>query len=112
METKVEKISFKEMCDVFKKQNEVNDFEKEYGVIVFTKESFDKEYSVIERSYQVLSKCKFFNNKMLGNSLMGDCLDGKDYNVRLECYLDDWEIDYCYFVDKEIKIPVLQEENC
>jgi len=69
------------------------------AVVVFTKSSFDKEYSEESRSYKINSRAKYFNNKMHGNSLVGSCLDGSE-TIRLDHYLaDGWVIDYCYITE-------------
>lgn len=77
----------------------------EYAVIVFKSESFSKKYSLKERSYVVSRDNKWFNPYMLGRSLFGSCLDGKDTGVRLDWYMYDeerpWIIDYCYIISKE-----------
>lgn len=66
------------------------------AVIVYKQSNFNKPYSETERSYRVSNLGgKAFFNGMLGNSMIGDCLDGTDLGVRLNAYM--WEIDYCYF---------------
>ena len=68
----------------------------EKAVIVFKNESFKKDYSEKERSYEISSNAKYFNAKMNGSSLFGDCLDGKDNGVRIDLYMHDgWIVDYC-----------------
>jgi hypothetical protein len=42
---------------------------------------------------------------MIGNSLFGDCLDGKDTRVRLDRYIhheedaEKWKVEYCYIIE-------------
>lgn len=78
--------------------------EKLNGVIVFKNESFEKDYSVEERSYIVSSDNKAFNPNACGYSLYGSSLDGSDIGVRLEQYMayktgvKGWEVEYCYFL--------------
>lgn len=80
------------------------------GVIVFTEDSFNTPYTVEERSYKVDNEhSKFFNTNMIGNSLYGDCLDGQDLGVRLDNYLDDWAVDFCYFIDDVEKTDDIKE---
>lgn len=82
----------------FERLRHTQDWEE--AVIVFTEDSFDKEYSLDARSYKVSSDCKYFNPLMIGNSLFGDALDGTDDDVRLEYYMstriNPWYVDYCY----------------
>lgn len=74
------------------------------AVIVFTKGSFNREFTEESRSYRVKSDAKYFDANMIGNSLFGDCLDGKDDAVRLDRYMyhqkegENWEVEYCYII--------------
>lgn len=90
----MEKITFKEL-------EERKDWEE--AVIVFTKDSFDKDYTEEERSYKVSHSSNWFNGgKTISFALWGNCLDGKDLGVRLDWYLkngkDSWKVDYCYII--------------
>jgi len=71
------------------------------AVIVFKQTKFfKKEYSELERSYQVGSWNKYFQDGLLGNSLFGNCLDGLDKGIRLDWWFGDGAIvDYCYIVE-------------
>lgn len=82
----------------FVQLQELNHWNK--AVLVFSKDSFDREYNEIERSYKVSSDEKYFDSNMNGSSLFGNCLDGKDDGVRLDIYISDgWIVDYCYIVE-------------
>ena len=101
----MEKITYAEMVEKmteYFKKGELN----RSAVIVFTVDSFDKEYSEEARSYRVWADSKAFNPSALGYSLFGDCLDGKDLGVRLDWYMkrgskDGWVVDYCYMEEVE-----------
>ena len=73
------------------------------AVIGFTESSFNLSYTEEERSYEIQSDAKYFNDGLIGNSLFGNCIDGKDNGVRLDLYIHDlecpWEIEYCYIVE-------------
>lgn len=72
------------------------------GVIVFTKDSFDKEYSEVQRSYKTNNLQKAWLPHMISNSVFADCLDGSDNGVRLDWYMHDekpWKVDYCYLLE-------------
>ena len=116
-ETDVEEtVKESKICEASSKHYTMEEFTKKMrdaveenkilkGVIVFTEDSFDTPYTVEERSYQVDNEnSKYFDVEKLGNSLYGDCLDGKDLGVRLDNYLDDWDVDYCYFIDEAEKV--------
>jgi len=67
------------------------------GVVVYKQgDWFNKTYTETERSYRVSSNNKAFIPGQIGNSIFGDCLDGRDLDVRLDWYNSDWEVDYCY----------------
>ena len=103
------KISFKDLCAHMEKFNYDHDngFDLDAtltGVIVFTEDSFERPYSEESRSYRVTNHNKYFQHGMLGNGLRGECLDGSETGVRLDWYLHEWKIDYCYletYVDHE-----------
>jgi hypothetical protein len=102
----VEKLSFTEL--------QRNKDWKE-AVIVFHQDSFEREFTETERSYKISSDAKYFNGMMGGNSLFGNCLDGKDNGVRLDIYMKlqpnegkRWIAEYCYITKmKEEKSDVL-----
>lgn len=86
----MEKLKLSDLC-------ERTDWKE--AVIVFTQDSFNKKYTVEPRSYKVYRyDGKYFKSGMLGKSLLGYCLDGTDKGVRLDWYLGEWKIDYCYIV--------------
>jgi len=70
----------------------------EEAVIVFTKDSFREEFSEESRSYMVNSMQKYFQDGMISNSLFGNCLDGQDDGVRLDWYMPEWKVEYCYII--------------
>lgn len=69
------------------------------AVIVFTEDSFNKPFTEVERSYEVNHDCPYFQSGMISNRLTGNCLDGTDDGVRLDWYLNEWKIDYCYITE-------------
>ena len=74
----------------------------EEAVVVFTPDSFKKDYTEEERSYKVFHSAKYFNPDMIGSSLPGYCLDGKDNGVRLDWYtykqpgFEPWKVEKIY----------------
>lgn len=72
-----------------------------YGVVVMTRDSFNKPYTEVERSYRCSNQNKAFIADQLSNSIFADCLDGTDFGVRLDWYIPtDWKVDYCYFEEE------------
>lgn len=66
------------------------------AIIVYKQSNFTSPYTETERSYRVTNTAgKAFFDGMCSNSIYGNCLDGNDLGVRLDCY--DWDVEYCYF---------------
>lgn len=86
---KKEKITLEELRNS-------NNWEK--AVIVFAKDSFNKEFSEESRSYMINSKANYFQWDKISKSLFGNCLDGTDDGVRLDLYMPKWKAEYCYIV--------------
>ena len=99
----MEKMTFREVSEMFRTHNEGRDLgqleacKSLKAVIVFKQGPwFKEEYSEEQRSYIFSSSNKYFISGLGGCSLYADCLDGSDRGVRLDWYLREWEIDYCY----------------
>ena len=104
----IKKISYNEMTNRLRLFNRDHDHTKEhiYGVVVLKKSNWpDKDYSLDERSYKVSSDNKAFIDGMCGYSIFAQTLDKSD-SCRLDWYLStekgNWDIDYCYMLDKEV----------
>ena len=93
----LKKISFDELRKL--------GFEKQWkrAVVVFKKSAFAKAYSLLERSYEVSRNNHMFYENTISDGLIGNCLDGKDLNVRLDSYMfaerNPWPVDYCYILE-------------
>jgi hypothetical protein len=79
------------------------------GYIVFSQASFEQEYSLESRTYQVSSNNKAFQPNMGGYSIYASSLDGTDPCVRLERYMaaesggqNGWEIERCYMMSDDL----------
>lgn len=106
---KMQKLTYRELYELIRKHNEENDIEAQYQdknplvcVIVFKNESWPnrkQDYSLEGRSYKFRSDEKFFLPKMGGNSIFAETLDGSD-SCKLNHYLGEWLIDYCYIMEK------------
>ena len=109
------KLTYKEFKDRMTKFNELNDITTKgnskcfvKGVVVISKDSFDRKYSLEQRSYLTTSDNKGFMVGMLGSSIFSSALSGDDDGVRLDWYLeeegnkDGWKVDYCYFLDENV----------
>ena len=106
----MKKMSFDEIRDLFFKHNKENNITQQwsdknplYAVIVFDNKSFDRDYPLESRSYRFRSDNKGFIYNMLSNSIWAPSLDETDY-IRIDWYLDDWIVEYCYIEEQELKI--------
>ena len=53
-----------------------------------------------EKSYAFRSDEKYFLPSMGGNSIFASALAGIDRGIRLDWYLGEWKIDYCYIIEE------------
>jgi len=117
----INKISYAELCGAMREHNDMiderNKLRKENekhicygddvikGVIVIKEDSFDVQYPLESRSYEVSNNNKAWIAGMGGYSIFATSLDKSDPCVRIERYLKaehggdkGWEIEYCYML--------------
>ena len=74
-------------------------------VAVISADSFNKEYTLEERSYVFTNDNKAFIDGMGGYSIFSSSLDGSDIGVRLEQYVEGpnpaWRVEYCYILKED-----------
>ena len=109
----MQKLSWEEASEYLKNYNRKHGYKTKgtkthcYMVAVITEDSFNKKYTLKERSYKFSNDNKAFIDGQLGYSIFSDSLDGIDRNVRLEYYLEEegnengWKVDYCYILLEE-----------
>lgn len=107
----MKKITFEELYWRFVNHNQESNvtsqfsdsqFNRLVGVVVFKSENWpEKNYSLESRSYKFVSDNKYFVSGLGGTSIFADSLDGTDRGVRLDCYIREWKIDYCYIEGEE-----------
>lgn len=74
--------------------------------IIFTEDSFAKEYPLLSRTYSVSSDNKAFWPNVGGYSIFACCLDGTDQGVRLDWYMAEegnpggWTVEGCYILEQ------------
>ncbi len=93
-------MSYPELSTLFRSVNDKG-LSPITGYIVFTADSFDKEYNEASRTYVVSSNNKAYQSGMGGYSIYGSCLDGTDPCLRLEGYIrgeNAWRIEKCYML--------------
>lgn len=113
-ENKMKELSYSQMAALFRAVESVtNQYVHVEGNIVFTKDSFTKEYTETQRTYVTTSNNKAFQPNMGGYSIYGSSLDGTDRMIRLEGYMraekggkDGWEVERCYMPDDDYTIAI------
>ena len=74
--------------------------------IIFTEDSFTKEYPLLSHTYRFSSDNKAFWPHMFSKSIFACCLDGTDQGVRLDWYMaeesnpGDWKVEDCYILEQ------------
>ncbi len=97
---------YSEVKEIFQEWNRNHPGEELTAHIVFTVDSFMKEYPLLSRTYVVSSNNKAFRPNMGGYSIFGDSLDGTDLGVRLEGYMAEegnpggWKVEDCYILEQ------------
>lgn len=88
--------------------------------IIFTEDSFTKEYPLLSRTYRFSNDNKAFWPHMFSKSIFACCLDGTDQGVRLDWYMAEegnpggWKVEDCYILEqmRDVKaIPNLERVN-
>lgn len=107
----VTEMNYRELKELFRAVERNSEGKHLTGYIVFSQESFEKEYPEASRTYAVSSDNKAFRPNMGGYSIYASAIDGSDPMVRLENYMaderggaDGWKIERCYMKEpgKEI----------
>lgn len=103
----MEKLTWSEMCKKMYQFNTDHGYTRKgnpesiEAVVVFTGEGMNRDdYTVEQRSYRFSSDNKYFLSDQIGNSIFADCLDGTEHGVRIDWYIHEWEVDYCYIVEQ------------
>lgn len=102
------KLTWKELREKIYQHNVDNGVKQQYSdknplkcVVVFKDiESWGKKYPLKEKSYAFRSDEKYFLPSMGGNSIFASALAGTDRGIRLDWYLGEWKIDYCYIIEE------------
>ena len=100
-------MKYSELKQVFCDWNHDRPTQELTAHIIFTEDSFDKEYSLLSRTYRITSNEKAFWSKTGSRSIFGYCLDvTSDQGVRLDWYMADegdpggWKVQDCYILER------------
>ncbi len=102
----MKKMTFNELRNLFYKHNASTEYpETLHAVIVFSEDSWSKEYSLENRSYKVKSNNWGWMADKAGRAIYGDTLDDTEKYIRLDRYIKGlrsetgWIVDYCYLLE-------------
>lgn len=103
------KMTWSELCAYIyayntKHQNTYNDVKKHLvAAAVFSNDNPDwggKTYSLKNRTYTFGNDDKYWYSECGGSSIFASC-PGEYGLVRLDWYIHDWKVEYCYIVSEE-----------
>lgn len=100
-------MNYSELKQVFQELKRTSPRENLTAHIVFTKDSFTKEYPLLSRTYSVSSNNNGFWTGLISRSIFAYCLDiTSDQGVRLDWYMadegnpDGWKVEDCYILEQ------------
>jgi hypothetical protein len=104
----VKKMTWSELSDYIyaynaRHDNHYNHIKKRLvAAVVFSNDSpgWDKEYSLEDRTYKFGNGEKYWYGECGGSSLFALC-PAESGLVRLDWYLPEWVVEYCYIVSEE-----------
>ncbi len=100
-------MNYSELKQIFQDLKRNSPREDLTAHIIFTVDSFGKEYPLLSRTYRVSSDNKAFWPNMSGYSIFAYCLDkASDQGVRLDWYMAEegnpggWKVEDCYILER------------
>jgi len=100
-------MNYSELKQIFQELKRNSPREDLTAHIIFTVDSFGKEYPLLSRTYRVSSDNKAFWPNMGGYSIFAYCLDKtSDQGVRLDWYMAEernpggWKVQECYILEQ------------
>ena len=100
-------MKYKELKRIFQELKSTSPKDDLTAHIIFTKDTFAQEYSLLSRTYRVSSDTKGFYPHMFSSSIFAYCLDKtSDQGIRLDWYMSDegnpngWKVEDCYILEQ------------
>ena len=100
-------MNYSEMKEIFEELKRTSPRENLTAHIIFTEDSFAKQYPLLSRTYLVSSDNKGFWPRMFSRSIFAYCLDvTSDQGVRLDWYMEEegnpggWKVEDCYILEQ------------
>ena len=111
-------MNYSEVKQIFQKLKRTSPKEDLTAHIIFTEDSFDKEYPLLSRTYRVSSDNKMFWPNMFSKSIFAYCLDKtSDQGVRLDWYMAEegnsggWKVEDCYILEQMRDVKAIQDDG-
>ena len=100
-------MNYSELKQIFRELKQTSPRDDLTAHIIFTEDSFDKQYPLLSRTYRFNSDNKAFWPNMGGYSIFAYCLNRTtDQGVRLDWYMaeegnpDGWKVEDCYILEQ------------
>ena len=100
-------MNYSEVKQTFQELKQTSPKEDLTAHIIFTEDSFAKEYPLLSRTYCVSSDNKGSRPHMFSKSIFAYCLDKtSDQGVRLDWYMEEegnsggWKVEDCYILER------------
>ena len=100
-------MDYSELKKIFQKLKRTSPKEDLTAHIIFTEDSFTKEYPLLGRTYRVSSSNNGFWPGLISRSIFAYCLDvTSDQGVRLDWYMEEegnpsgWKVEECYILEQ------------
>ena len=100
-------MNYSEIKQIFQELNRAAPKEKLTAHLIFTEDSFAKEYPLLSRTYPVSSDNNGFWHGLISRSIFAYCLDAaSDQGVRLDWYMAEegnpggWKVERCYILER------------
>ena len=100
-------MDYSELKKIFQELKRTSPKEDLTAHIIFTEDSFTKEYPLLSRTYRVSSNNNSYWTGLISRSIFAYCLDvTSDQGVRLDWYMEEegnpggWKVEDCYILEK------------
>ena len=100
-------MNYSELKEIFRELKRTSPRKNLTAHIIFTEDSFTKQYPLLSRTYRFTSDNKAFWPSMGGYSIFAYCLDvTSDQGVRLDWYMSEegnpggWKVADCYILEQ------------
>ena len=100
-------MKYKDLKNIFRELKSTSPKDDLTAHIIFTEDSFSRQYPLLSRTYRVSSDNKGFYPRMFSNSIFAYCLDKtSDQGIRLDCHMaeegipDGWKVEDCYILEQ------------